>query len=500
MDKIIKYKLEARTKLKAGVDHLANAVKVTLGPSGRNVAYTEIDPSTGEKRNRITKDGVTVAKQIFLLDPIEDMGAQIVKEVAALTNALAGDGTTTATVLAQAIFNIGAQRVSEGMNPIHLKVQMEKTCDLIVEQLKFMATPVKDRLKEIATISANGDSEIGALVELALIEAGTNGITYVRDSGSMKTYVDITKGMEFDRGYLSPFFITDSGKMLVELEKPYILVTSDKIIHSDQILYLLEQLGTRSLLIIAEEISGEALNTLAVNSMRKTVKVCAINAPGFGELRQAYLQDIATLVGTYVQEGVYDFVELGDCENAIITSEKTTIAGGKGNIADRVAQLNKQIKNTEDETEKLSLMTRLAKLDGGVSIINVGAHSEVDMLEKKDRVNDALNATKAAIAEGVIPGGGSVLHNIGRVHLAPPDKNALTTFPVEPLTEGAKIVYEAIQAPMNTIKINMGMDPDDVLEIGPNVLDPVKVTRIALENAVSVASTLLTTECVITNA
>lgn len=482
MEKIIEYNLEARTKLKAGVDKLANAVKVTLGPKGRNVAYKD-----EHGNNRITKDGVTVAKQVHLADPIEDMGCQIVKEVAALTNKLAGDGTTTSTVLAQAIFEEGFKMVNEGHNPVQLKVEMEKTCEDIVAELKSLAVPVEGRLKEIATISANGDQEIGSLVAHALEEAGENGLVSIKDSGTMKSFVDVTKGMQFDRGYLSPYFVTDSGKMITEFINPLILVTSDKITHSFKIISLLEQANKerRSVLIIAEEVTGEALNTLAANAMRNTISVCAINAPGFGELRQAYLHDIAALVGTFVQEDDYEFDQLGECESIFITNEKTTIVGGTGNTIDRITQLHQQIISTEDPSEQTSLKDRLAKLDGGIAVINVGAHSEVDMLEKKDRVEDALNATKAAIAEGVIPGGGSVLHKLGLQGYG--------------ITKGAKIICKAIQAPMNIIKYNMGLKPEDVLIIEASVLDPVKVTRIALENAVSVASTLLTTECVITN-
>ena len=488
MGKLIEYNIDARLKLKSGVDKLANAVKVTLGPKGRNVAYQD------DKGNyRITKDGVTVAKQIQLDDPIENMGAQIVKEVASLTNKLAGDGTTTSTVIAQAIIEEGFKAVDAGENPIQLKVEMEKACAEIVAELKILSKPVNGRLKEIATISANGDVEIGALVAHALEEAGTTGIVSIKDSGTMKSSVDVTKGMQFDRGYLSPYFVTDSGKMIVERNNPYILVTSDRITNSYQIIELLEAVNEHkgSLLIIASEISGEALNTLAANSMRKFINICAINAPGFGELRDAYLQDIATMVGTYVQEDEYEFDDLGTCESILVTNEETTIVGGKGDTTDRVVQLLNQIEATEDPTEQGSLRLRLAKLDGGVSVINVGAHSEVDMLEKKDRVEDALNATKAAIAEGVIPGGGTVLYKIGVNNVGA--YNSL----------GADIIYKAVQAPMNTIKANMGLtvlDTDlDTLEVAEYVIDPVKVTRIALENAVSVASTLLTTECVITN-
>tara|TARA_R110000764_G_scaffold20407_5_gene52425 strand:- start:825 stop:2279 length:1455 start_codon:yes stop_codon:yes gene_type:complete len=479
--KIIEYNIDARTKLKNGVDKLANAVKVTLGPKGRNVAYKD---SNGEYR--ITKDGVTVADQIHLSDPIENMGAQIVKETSKLTNKLAGDGTTTSTVLAQAIFNEGFLKINQGTNPIQLKIEMEEATEFVVDRLKGLAEPVEGRLKEIATISANGDKEIGKLVSFAIEEAGSNGIVSIKDSGTMKSFVNVTKGMQFDKGYLSPYFVTDSGKMITELEEPLILVTSDKVTHSSKVIDILQQLNGRSLVIIAEEISGEALSTLSVNSMRGSLSVCAVNAPGFGQLRQAYLQDIATLVGATVQVDDYLLDNLGTCDTMKITNELTTIIGGRGDkLPGRIAQLHSQLDNTEDESEVKSLRVRLAKLDGGISIINVGAHSEVDMLEKKDRVEDALNATKAAISEGVIPGGGSILFAIGSK--------------TKGITEGAEIIFTAVQAPMITIKSNMGLTAKDKLEIGPDVLDPVKVTRIALENAVSVASTLLTTECVITN-
>lgn len=487
-ERIIQYNTEAREKIKAGVDKLANAVKVTLGPKGRNVAYKAEDGII-----KITKDGVTVAKHVFLSDPMESIGAEVVKEASALTNKLVGDATTTSTVLAQAIFNEGYEVLKTGYNPIRLKEEMEAASKLIVAEIKKVSKPIDGRLLEIATISANGDAEIGSLVVEALEQAGPNGITSIKDSGSMKSFVDITKGMQFDKGYLSPYFVNNSGTMECIFERPYVIVTDRSINRSKDLDPILDVIGPdQPLLIIAKELTGEALSTLAINAMRNKLTVCAIQAPGNGQFRDAYLQDIATLLGTRVQKDKLDPNDVGDCEKAIITNQKTTLFGGVGDVTARVKQIKEQIASTEDEYETEMSMNRLAKLDGGIAIINIGAHSEVDMLERKDRVEDALNATKAAMREGIVKGGGITLHNIASSMLTTGTWNKL--FNRNKLTRGELILYKAIQSPMETIFDNAG----GAFKIADNVFDPAMATRVALENAVSVASTLLTTECVIT--
>ncbi len=519
MAKDIKFDIEARDGLKRGVDALANAVKVTLGPKGRNVT---ISKSFGGPA--VTKDGVTVAKEIELKDALENMGAQMVKEVASKTNDLAGDGTTTATVLAQAIVKEGLKNVAAGANPMDLKRGIDKAVETIVEDLTKQAKTVgdsTDKIKQVAAISANNDETIGDLIAQAFEKVGKEGVITVEEAKGTDTYVDVVEGMQFDRGYLSPYFVTDSEKMTAELESPYILLFDKKISSMKDLLPVLEPVAQsgKPLLIIAEDVDGEALATLVVNKLRGSLRIAAVKAPGFGDRRKAMLEDIAILTGgTVIAEERGFTLEnatidmLGTAEKVSIDKDNTTIVNGAGNaddIAARVNQIKAQIETTTSDYDKEKLQERLAKLAGGVAVLYVGAASEVEMKEKKDRVDDALHATRAAVEEGIVAGGGVALVRA---------KAALSSIKATNADEatGIQIVERAIEAPLRTIVENAGGEGSvvvskviegkkdfgydaktekyvNMLEAG--IIDPKKVTRVALENAASVAGMILTTEC-----
>ena len=519
MAKDIKFDIDARDGLKRGVDALANAVKVTLGPKGRNVI---ISKSFGAPT--VTKDGVSVAKEIELENELENMGAQMVKEVASKTNDLAGDGTTTATVLAQAIVKEGLKNVAAGANPMDLKRGIDKAVAAIVIDLEKQAKKVgnsTEKIKQIAAISANNDNTIGELIATAFTKVGKEGVITVEEAKGMETYVDVVEGMQFDRGYLSPYFVTDADKMIADLENPYILLFDKKISNLQEILPILEPVSQagRPLLIIAEDVDGQALATLVVNKLRGGLKIAAVKAPGFGDRRKAMLEDIAILTGgTVISEERGFSLEnatldlLGTAEGITIDKDNTTIVNGSGNpeaIKTRVNQIKAQIETTTSDYDKEKLQERLAKLAGGVAVLYVGAASEVEMKEKKDRVDDALHATRAAVEEGIVAGGGVAFVRA---------KKVLEKLATENLDEttGVQIVNKAIEAPLRTIvenaggegsvvinkvlegKKNFGYDAKseqyvDMLEAG--IIDPKKVTRVALENAASVAGMILTTEC-----
>ncbi|MEZ4802005.1 MAG: chaperonin GroEL [Gelidibacter sp.] len=519
MAKDIKFDIEARDGLKRGVDALANAVKVTLGPKGRNVI---IGKSFGAPQ--VTKDGVTVAKEIELEDALENMGAQMVKEVASKTNDLAGDGTTTATVLAQAIVKEGLKNVAAGANPMDLKRGIDKAVESITKDLEKQAKKVgnsSEMIKQVASISANNDETIGDLIAKAFGKVGKEGVITVEEAKGTDTYVDVVEGMQFDRGYLSPYFVTDADKMVAELDNPYILLFDKKISNLQEILPILEPVAQsgRPLLIIAEDVEGQALATLVVNKLRGGLKIAAVKAPGFGDRRKAMLEDIAILTGGTViseERGFSlenaDLSMLGTAETITIDKDNTTIVNGSGNASDikaRVNQIKAQIETTTSDYDKEKLQERLAKLAGGVAVLYVGAASEVEMKEKKDRVDDALHATRAAVEEGIVAGGGVALVRA---------KSVLDKLSSENNDEatGIQIVARAIEAPLRTIVENAGgegsvvvakvMDGKkdfgfdaktetyvDMLKAG--IIDPKKVTRIALENAASVAGMILTTEC-----
>jgi chaperonin GroEL len=521
MAKIIKFDTEARNLLKAGVDQLADAVKVTLGPKGRNVV---IDKKFGSPV--ITKDGVTVAKEIELEDPIENMGAQMVKEVASRTNDLAGDGTTTATVLAQAIITPGLKSLAAGANPLDLKRGMDKAVAAVIANIRLQSEEVGnniEKIKQVGTISANNDETIGGLIAQAMEKVGNEGVITVEEAKGTETYVDIVEGMQFDRGYLSPYFVTDTEKMQVQMDHPLLLIYDKKISSMKDLLPTLEKVAQagRSLLIISEDLEGEALTTLVVNKLRGTIKVAAVKAPGFGDRRKAMLEDLAILTGGAViaeETGrtleAVDLADLGTCEKVVIDKDNTTIVNGSGkseNIKARVAQIKSQIENTTSDYDKDKLQERLAKLAGGVAVLYVGAPSEVEMKEKKDRVDDALHATRAAVEEGIVPGGGVALiraiDDLDKLKGDNEDQNV-----------GIDIIKRAIQEPLRQIARNCGVEGsvvvnkvregkgdfgynaredryDNLKKIG--IIDPTKVTRVALENASSVAGMLLTTECVI---
>ena len=520
MAKDIKFDIDAREGLKRGVDALANAVKVTLGPRGRNVI---ISKSFGSPQ--VTKDGVTVAKEIELEDALENMGAQMVKEVASKTNDLAGDGTTTATVLAQAIVKEGLKNVASGANPMDLKRGIDKAVAKIVEHLAKQAKEVgssSEKIKQVASISANNDDTIGELIAQAFEKVGKEGVITVEEAKGTDTYVDVVEGMQFDRGYLSPYFVTDSEKMVAELDRPYILLYDKKISTMKDLLPVLEPVAQsgKPLLIIAEDIDGEALATLVVNKLRGTLRIAAVKAPGFGDRRKAMLEDIAILTGgTVIAEERGFTLEnatidmLGTAERVSIDKDNTTIVNGAGKSEDikaRATQIKAQIENTTSDYDREKLQERLAKLSGGVAVLYIGAASEVEMKEKKDRVDDALHATRAAVEEGIVAGGGIALLRA---------KNALAKIkPVNADEEtGIKIILKALEAPLRTIVENAGVEGSvivsKVLEssreaFGYNaksgqytdmfragIIDPKKVTRVALENAASVAGMILTTEC-----
>jgi chaperonin GroEL len=517
MAKDIKFNLEARDSIKRGVDALANAVKVTLGPKGRNVI---ISKSFGAPT--VTKDGVSVAKEIELKDPLENMGAQMVKEVASRTNDLAGDGTTTATVLAQAIVKEGLKNVAAGANPMELKKGIDKAVEAITAFLSEQAEAVgdsSDKIKQVASISANNDDHIGELIAEAFGKVGKEGVITVEEAKGTETYVDVVEGMQFDRGYLSPYFVTDSEKMVAELENPQILIVDKKVTAMKDLLPILEPAAQsgRPLLIIAEDIEGEALATLVVNKLRGSLKIAAVKAPGFGDRRKAMLEDIAILTGgTVISEERGFTLEnatidmLGQAENISIDKDNTTIvngAGDKDSIKNRVNQIKSQIESTTSDYDREKLQERLAKLAGGVAVLYVGAASEVEMKEKKDRVDDALHATRAAVEEGIVAGGGVAL-----VRSIDALKNIVAATPDE--ATGIQIVAKAIESPLRTIVENAGGEGSvvinkvresklgydaktgeyvDMLQAG--IIDPKKVTRVALENAASVAGMILTTEC-----
>ncbi|UCE93028.1 MAG: chaperonin GroEL [Flavobacteriaceae bacterium] len=519
MAKDIIFDIESRDGLKRGVDALANAVKVTLGPKGRNVV---IGKAFGGPQ--ITKDGVTVAKEIELEDALENMGAQMVKEVASKTNDLAGDGTTTATVLAQAIVKEGLKNVAAGANPLDLKHGIDKAVEIIIEELRNQSQLVGnklDKIKQVASISANNDESVGELISEAFNKVGKEGVITVEEAKGTETHVDIVEGMQFDRGYLSPYFVTDSEKMISDLESPYILLYDKKISTMKDLLPVLEPVAQsgKPLLIIAEDIDGEALATLVVNKLRGSLKIAAVKAPGFGDRRKAMLEDIAILTGgTVVAEERGFTLEnatmdmLGTAERVTIDKDNTTVVNGAGDsetIKGRVSQIKSQIETTTSDYDKEKLQERLAKLAGGVAVLYVGAASEVEMKEKKDRVDDALHATRAAVEEGIIAGGGVALVRA---------KSTLESLETENQDEetGVKIVARAIEEPLRQIAENAGNEGSVIVskvlegkdDFGFNakteefvhmhkagIIDPTKVTRIALENAASVAGMILTTEC-----
>jgi chaperonin GroEL len=519
MAKKIEFDINARDGIKRGVDALANAVKVTLGPKGRNVI---IGKAFGAPH--VTKDGVTVAKEIELEDALENMGAQMVKEVASKTNDLAGDGTTTATILAQAIVKEGLKNVAAGANPLDLKRGIDKAVEAIVAALEKQAVEVGDsseKIKQVASISANNDETIGSLITQAFEKVGKEGVITVEEAKGTDTYVDVVEGMQFDRGYLSPYFVTDSEKMEADLETPYILLYDKKISAMKDLLPVLEPVAQtgKPLLIIAEDVDGEALATLVVNKLRGALKIAAVKAPGFGDRRKAMLEDIAILTGgTVISEERGFTLEnttiemLGTTEKVTIDKDNTTVVNGSGAaeaIEARVGQIKAQIENATSDYDKEKLQERLAKLSGGVAVLYVGAPSEVEMKEKKDRVDDALHATRAAVEEGIVAGGGVALLNTKSVLEDIEAHNADET-------TGIQIINSAIEAPLRTIVSNSGGEGSvvvakvlegnesfgynakegtyvDMLKAG--IIDPKKVTRVALENAASVAGMILTTEC-----
>jgi chaperonin GroEL len=519
MAKDIKFDIDARNLMKEGADALANAVKVTLGPKGRNVV---IDKKFGAPQ--VTKDGVTVAKEIELEDRFQNMGAQMVKEVASKTNDQAGDGTTTATVLAQSIINVGLKNVAAGANPMDLKRGIDKAVEAVVEDLRKQSQAVGDdysKIEQVGTISANNDNYIGKLIADAMAKVKKDGVITVEEAKGTATEVKVVEGMQFDRGYISAYFMTNPDKMETVLEQPQILITDKKISTMKDLMPILEPIARegRSLLIIAEDVDGEALTTLVVNKLRGTLKVAAVKAPGFGDRRKEMLQDIATLTGGVVVSEERGFTlenctpdMLGRAEKVVIDKENTTIVNGAGDkdaITDRANQIRKQISTTTSDYDREKLQERLGKLAGGVAVLYVGAASEVEMKEKKDRVEDALNATRAAVEEGIIPGGGVALVRAEAALAGVKGDN-------EDETTGINIVARAIEEPIRTIAANAGKEGSVIVQkvkegkadfgynartdkfenlLATGVIDPTKVVRVALQNAASVAGMFLTTEC-----
>lgn len=524
MAKQIEFNSEARAKLKQGVDTLANAVKTTLGPKGRNVMI-------GKKFGtpHVTKDGVSVAKEVELSDPIENIGAQMVKEVASKTADIAGDGTTTATVLAQALVADGMKSIAAGYNPIDIKRGMDTAAGIVVSELKSMSQEVgvdTDKVKQVATVSANNDDTIGSLIAEAIKVVGRDGVITVEEAKGTETEVRTVEGMQFDRGYLSPYFITNQEKLTVEMDNPYVLLVDGKVSSMKELLPVLEPVvqSGRGLLIVAEDVDGDALGTLVVNRIRGALKIAAVKAPGFGDKRKSMLEDLAALLGATVvsDEAGYKLAEvdtevLGTCEKIEITKDKTTVINGFGEparVQERIESIRTEIENTKSDYDKEKLQERLAKLSGGVAVLYIGAPTETEMKEKKDRVDDALAATRAAVEEGIVPGGGVALIRCA---------NALDSIEKElnPGEElGVSIVRNALSMPLRQIVINAGGNGDvvshfvkdasakfaygynartdeygDMIEMG--IIDPTKVTRTAIENAVSIASMILMTECVI---
>ncbi|HQC07718.1 MAG TPA: chaperonin GroEL [Kaistella chaponensis] len=522
MAKEIKFDIESRDALKRGVDALANAVKVTLGPKGRNVV---IEKSFGAPH--VTKDGVSVAKEIELEDRVENMGAQMVKEVASKTNDIAGDGTTTATVLAQAIVREGLKNVAAGANPMDLKRGIDKAVTAVVENLKSQSQEVgndSEKIKQVASVSANNDETIGSLIAEAFGKVGKEGVITVEEAKGIDTTVDVVEGMQFDRGYQSPYFVTNPEKMIAELENPYILLVEKKISSMKDLLPVLEPVAQsgKALLIICEEVEGEALATLVVNKLRGSLKIAAVKAPGFGDRRKAMLEDIAILTGgTVISEERGFTMEnatldmLGTAEKIVIDKDNTTLVNGGGDealIKGRVSQIKAQMETTTSDYDKEKLQERLAKLAGGVAVLYVGAASEVEMKEKKDRVDDALHATRAAVEEGIVPGGGvALVRSVSALGSLKGENQDQDT--------GIKIIKRAIEEPLRQIVANAGGEGSVIVakvaegtgDFGfdakndeyvqmyeAGIIDPTKVVRVALENAASVAGMLLTTECVIT--
>ena len=519
MAKEIKFNIDARDLMKQGADALANAVKVTLGPKGRNVV---IDKKFGAPQ--VTKDGVTVAKEIELEDRFQNMGAQMVREVASKTNDQAGDGTTTATVLAQSIINVGLKNVAAGANPMDLKRGIDKAVEAVVAELKKQSEAVGDdfsKIEQVGTISANNDNYIGKLIADAMAKVKKDGVITVEEAKGTDTEVKVVEGMQFDRGYISAYFMTNGDKMEAVLDQPSILITDKKISTMKDLMPILEPIARdgRSLLIIAEDVDGEALTTLVVNKLRGTLKIAAVKAPGFGDRRKEMLQDIATLTGGIVVSEERGFTlenatpdMLGRAEKVVIDKENTTIVNGAGDkeaIADRVAQIRKQIASTTSDYDREKLQERLGKLAGGVAVLYVGAASEVEMKEKKDRVEDALNATRAAVEEGIIPGGGVAYIRAAKALAKLKGDN-------EDETTGINIVARAIEEPIRTIAANAGKEGSVIVQkvkdgkgdfgynaradkfenlLAAGVIDPTKVVRVALQNAASVAGMFLTTEC-----
>ena len=519
MAKQLVFSDEARRGILEGVTLLSKAVKATLGPKGRNVV---IDKKFGAPA--ITKDGVSVAKEIELKDPYANMGAQMVKEVASKTNDVAGDGTTTATVLAEAIYREGLKNVTAGSNPMELKRGIEKAVEAVVAELKGMSQSVSDQIAQVATISANGDTTIGNIIAEAMAKVGQEGTITVEEAKTLETTLDVVEGMQFDKGYLSPYFATNTESMEAALEDAYILIHEKKISNLNDMLPLLQAVAKegKQLLIIAEDVEGEALATLVINSMRGILKVCAVKAPGFGDRRKAMLQDIAILTGgTCITEDLglklenVTTAQLGKAKRITVTKENTTIVegyGAKEAIMGRIAQIRREIEETSSDYDREKLQERLAKLAGGVAVINVGAATEVEMKEKKDRVDDALHATRAAVEEGIVPGGGVALVRAAKVIAALELDGDEAT--------GAAIVARAVEEPLRQLAANGGYEGSVVVQrvkegngnegfnvatgeyvdmIKAGILDPAKVTRSALQNAASVASLLLTTECLITD-
>jgi len=523
MAKQLLYNEEARKSIQKGIDKLANAVRITLGPKGRNVV---LDKKYGSPT--ITNDGVTIAKEIELEEPFENMGAQLVREVASKTSDVAGDGTTTATILAQAIYNEGMKNITAGTNPMPVKRGIEKATEKVVEELKNLSKPIKDKkeIEQVATISANNDREIGEKIAYAMDKVGKDGVITVEEAKGIETTVDIVEGMQFDQGYISPYFVTNADKMIAELEEPYILIHDKKISNMKDLLPILQAVVEKGkpMLIIAEEVEGEALATLVVNKLRGTINVCAVKAPGFGDRRKAMLEDIAILTGGKViseELGIklekVQISDLGQAKKVTVDKENTTIVEGYGKKKDidaRISQIKLQIDETKSDYDREKLQERLAKLSGGVAVINVGAATETEMKEKKARVEDALHATKAAVEEGIVPGGGVALLRAAI---------KLDDIKVDDDEEkiGVNIVKKALEAPVRQIAYNAGFDGSIIIEkvlnekdsnmgfdandgnikdlVKEGIIDPTKVTRSALQNAASIAALLLTTETLVTD-
>lgn len=521
MAKLIDYNLDARKKLKSGVDRLAKAVVITLGPRGRNVVFEKMDGSP-----QMSCDGVTVAKQIELDDPVEEMGVRMIRDVAVRISEAAGDGTTTATLLAQVMIDLGLKKVEADMNPMEIKKGMDKAVKAVIEQLKKMAVPVSNdsaKIEQVASVSAGNNPEIGKLIADAMLKAGKEGVITIEEAKGFETYVDVVEGMQLDRGYISPYFITNAEKMTVVYENPFLLLYDKKISGMKDLVPLLDKISQTGdpIVIIAEDVDSEALAVLVVNKLRGVLKVAAVKAPGFGDRRKDILEDIAVLTGGTViaeEKGMKlegtELPQLGRCVKIIITKDKTTIVGGQGekkSIDGVVQQIREQIKATTSDYDKEKLQERLAKLSGGVAVVYVGASSEIELNIKKDIVDDALNATRAAMEEGIVPGGG-----IAYLRCLP-GLDSLTELNAEEEV-GVEIVRRALQEPLNRILLNAGLEPTEIVQkvkaasddfgfnaktekfehlMETGVIDPVKVSRLALEYAGSVAGLFITTECVI---